>query len=362
MIMNLFNSYLLWKNKALSRFEFRKGELVLKSKPVWIQIEPTTLCNIHCAMCRTEEENREWGKLAEKDLFRCLYESGWLKYVSLLEIGGWGETFLHPQIEWFLEECSKYRNLKIRITTNGLLLTNDKILTAICKMPKITLIFSIDSADPFIYEKIRRGGSWKTLLNNINLLNKKKKEMNSGLIKNCDCLVNKMNVNDLNKMVDFALEYGFDVLSFIRVSNCEGLEVSDGLAIEAMEKAKEYAKKKKIKVYTYGKYRKKEEISRAYDDGMTWRCERPWKHMLIQMNGDVVPCCYLENYKCGATMGNILKDQFSKIWNSEKYISLRRSAFRGYPDFCDVETGGCKAKTKFTPNIKLKGIAKCREC
>jgi radical SAM protein with 4Fe4S-binding SPASM domain len=71
------------------------------------------------------------------------------------------------------------------------------------------------------------------------------------------------------------------------------------------------------------------------------------------MNGDVVPCCYLSNYKCKAVMGNIAKEPLSEIWNSNKYQELRRSAFKGYPDFCDVASGGCKAKTNFLPNVKL---------
>lgn len=352
----MLNNYSFKKNKMLNEREFKTGSLILKSKPTWIQIEPATLCNIYCMMCRTYDENKNWGKLAEPELFEHLYKTGWLKYAELLEINGWGETFLNPQIGGFLEKCKKYKNLTMQITTNGLLLNNHKILSILCELPQLILRFSIDSADLLVYEKIRRGGSWKVLMENIEMLNRIKQERGSRLMKACDCLVHRMNVNDLDKMVDFSVKYGFNSLNFMRVCHCEGLEVSDDLAIPAMERAKEYAKDKKIQLRTYGKYKDKEKIpgTGTVMEKMSWRCERPWKHVLIRIDGAVVPCCYLSNYRCNAVMGNIFKEPLSKIWNSKKYVQLRKSAYKGYPDFCDVEGGGCKAKTKFVPNVELE--------
>jgi radical SAM protein with 4Fe4S-binding SPASM domain len=333
--------------------DFLAGVPLLTSKPTWLQVEPTTLCNIHCVMCREQEHNRNWGQLAVPELFSAVYETGILDYLELLEINGWGETFLHPKIGWFLEKCTEFENFRVQITTNGLLLNNDYILDKLCRIRHMTLRFSVDSADPIIYERIRRGASWKSLTGNIRALNQKKKRLNSSLVQACDCLVNQGNINALIDMVDFALEYEFDYLCFMRVHNCPELEVSNDAALFAMEKAKNYAENKPIVVSTYERIKAREEVSQVDHTGMVWRCPRPWKHAMIGMNGNVFPCCFLANPRCRAVMGNITTESFTSIWNSEKYARLRMSAYAGYPTFCSAAIG-CSAKTKFIPNVLMK--------
>jgi radical SAM protein with 4Fe4S-binding SPASM domain len=340
------------RNKRLNHSEFIEGKLALKSVPTWLQIEPGTLCNLHCVMCRSEKENIEWGRRAVPGLFDKIVKSGWLGYLELIELNGWGETLLNADIGPFIEKCARFKDLKVQITTNGLLLDDDKIAALLCKSPNVNLIFSIDSSDPDIYERIRRGGSWKRLVSSLRALNDKRIGLKSALSKECHCLVNKLNIDRLNGMVDFAVEHEFGSLAFQRVHNCPELEVSDDLATPAMEMAVAYAKYKGIVCTMYGYRKTKEEVSKSALPGSAWRCPRPWKHMMIRSDGDVVPCCYLANYKCDSGMGNIMNEPIGKIWNSKRYIELRKSALTGYPSFCYSETGGCEAKTKFTPNIR----------
>ncbi len=351
MMQNTLLKQIYSENRNLNKTEFNAGLSALESKPIWMQIEPTTLCNIYCRMCREQVENKKWGKLADPNLFTHIYNSGWLKYLKLLDMNGWGETFLHPNIDWFLEKCAEYEHLQIQITTNGLLIGKARILDVLSNLHKVNLIFSIDSADKTSYEYIRRGASWEVLTDNLKSLNALVSRTGSGVTKECSCLVNQLNIDRLEEMVDFSLEYGFDVLTFIRIHGCPELEVPDNIAFPAMEKAEKYADTRKVRCLTYARYGEEEEISENDRRKRIWRCERPWMHMMILLDGNVVPCCYLCNFKCNAVMGNVTEMRISDIWNSEKYIELRKSAFSGYPDFCDVGINGCKAKTDFTPNV-----------
>jgi radical SAM protein with 4Fe4S-binding SPASM domain len=57
-------------------------------------------------------------------------------------------------------------------------------------------------------------------------------------------------------------------------------------------------------------------------------CNQPLTTAMILQNGDVMPCCVLEN-KYSQTMGNIMQSSLEDIWNGEKYKLFRekRSAF-----------------------------------
>jgi len=55
---------------------------------------------------------------------------------------------------------------------------------------------------------------------------------------------------------------------------------------------------------------------------VTGPCLLPWYSTYIKVNGDVIPCCYLENEDF--VMGNITSSSFAEIWNGAKYREFRR--------------------------------------
>jgi len=66
------------------------------------------------------------------------------------------------------------------------------------------------------------------------------------------------------------------------------------------------------------------------------RCPYPWQQMLVDVTGEVVPCCYWATYcNTGAPLGNTNVDTLSTIWNAEPYRELRHRVaagdLRGYP-------------------------------
>jgi MoaA/NifB/PqqE/SkfB family radical SAM enzyme len=341
-------------NASMSELEFQMANVVIENRPTWMQIEPTVVCNLHCRMCREKEDNVRPGRSADPALFDRIIESGWLKYLSLIEINGWGETFVHRGVGRFLEQCAAHDGLRVQITTNGLLLGDDDLIAALCRLPRMRLVFSIDSPDPDDYEYIRRGASYRRLTDNLDRLNRARADLSSSIETECHCLVNRLNVGRLRVMVDFARRYEFATLSFIPMHNSPDLEVSDDLAVPAMGDAASYARGQGLACNTYSRRALAAEAPLSHVvSGYVWRCPRPWKHIQILSDGAVVPCCYLSSPRSDAVMGNLMRTPLDEIWNSEKYQRLRRSAFQGYPDFCRGESGGCAAKTSFAPNVRL---------
>jgi radical SAM protein with 4Fe4S-binding SPASM domain len=53
-------------------------------------------------------------------------------------------------------------------------------------------------------------------------------------------------------------------------------------------------------------------------------CAYPWQQMVIDLTGEVVPCCFWSGYaNSGKPLGNTNKDTLDEIWNGEGYRELR---------------------------------------
>lgn len=66
------------------------------------------------------------------------------------------------------------------------------------------------------------------------------------------------------------------------------------------------------------------DLERYYRDpsfpGLVEQCVLPWLDMLIQPNGDVIPCDEL-----GLVMGNVYQQEVRRIWNNDRYRGFRRN-------------------------------------
>lgn len=54
-------------------------------------------------------------------------------------------------------------------------------------------------------------------------------------------------------------------------------------------------------------------------------CAYPWQQFIIDLTGEVVPCCYWSGYgNSGKPLGNTNANTLEEIWNGEEYVELRR--------------------------------------
>lgn len=117
------------------------GEILPLKMPLMIQIQITNLCNFRCFYCsgsRTPAERRKEGleltHMPYDDYKRCIdgiAKSGGTRVLNLL---GWGEPLLHPNIVDMVRYAKEKKVAQlVRIITNGSLLTpemSDKLIDA----------------------------------------------------------------------------------------------------------------------------------------------------------------------------------------------------------------------------------------
>lgn len=57
-------------------------------------------------------------------------------------------------------------------------------------------------------------------------------------------------------------------------------------------------------------------------------CAYPWQQMIVDLTGEVVPCCFWSGYgNTGKPLGNTNINTIDEIWNNENYQALRKANF-----------------------------------
>jgi len=190
------NEYIKLKNILLNEYELANKQITLKSYPRKIRLELTHKCNVSCIMCKVKNDYYDISDKEIKDLLEIM------PYIQELTIQG-GEIFLDLRLNSILDSIIKYQPSKITVITNGLLL-NEFWLEKLSKT-NIELTFSIDSQKKDIYEKIRIGGKFETLIDRLKMAAKFLK--NKRMILNM--VVMRCNYKEIEDMIRFASAYGF---------------------------------------------------------------------------------------------------------------------------------------------------------
>ncbi len=193
-------------NIFLNEAEILEKKTILKSKPRELAITLTMKCNLRCIMCENGYDHQY-----EIDEKTYEYLVKIMPYLEKIELKG-GEVFLYKNFKELLMLANKY-NVNQVILTNGLLL-NKEIISFLSKN-RVFLSISIDAADKEMYEKIRSGGKFEKLLENLEIL-KNLKNKNKNFKYSMSSVLMSVNYDKVSELVDFAKFYKFDFISFLK--------------------------------------------------------------------------------------------------------------------------------------------------
>lgn len=275
----------------------------LTSWPKQIAIETYNVCNLRCIMCPYPKMTRPKTKMS-MSLFQ--------KIVDDASENGFTEINLTLYSEPLLDDLlfqriayAKSKGLKVGLTSNGTLLTSDKI-EKILESRLDWIFFSIDSENKEYYENIRVGANFEQTCINIRKLIKqrKKKNVNKPLIIIHSTVLTKENLR-ASKLLTSILT-GADHFTM-------------ALADSRMEKKFSFARKSFFKPYKLRLY----------------PCPILWTAYSVISNGKVPFCC--KDYNCSIELGDLNKQTIMEIWNSDKLNRIKELHLRGEGDkieFC----------------------------
>ncbi|MFH1453369.1 MAG: radical SAM protein [Armatimonadota bacterium] len=341
-------------NEKLNKQETKEGKLVLESYPQELWLSVTNKCNLNCAHCKIGRPEKEPFKAAGRaDMDRALFDKIKRQVFPFIGKVIFGGTELSEQLfckDWdhIFEETSRFP-LDIHIITNGTLLTEERIRKFVER--EVVLSVSIESCKPQLYESVR-GKFHGRIFELVKYGNELKKKLgkDKAVIKFGVTLF-KDNIYELPELLTFAKELGVEEINTGHLCPQYEFQREQSLVYhkDTYNNIYDVAKDKASKLGIYLDLPPKFYIPRINEDTFHKRktgskCFWPWTAASIDQHGKVTPCC-----GSGSVMGNIAKDDFTKIWNSRKYKSLRKTVNTDTPpDYCRdcaVRTDGVISNT-----------------
>lgn len=321
-------------NKRLNDEEIQQGKIKLDSFMRSLIVTLSSRCNIDCIMC--EVKRTKWD-IPQKRIQEIIELFPYLESVS------WqgGEPFLLEYFEEIFDQASRYADLKQTIVTNGILITE----TWAEKLVKnsVELTFSIDGITKDVYEPIRVGAKFDDVICSLKMIREARNKYDSGRMSlRLHVVIMKSNYHQLEDLVDFAKEYGFNAVHII--SMWGNLDSEENIFYRQekepldyirniREKLEEKAKRYNIHLLnalpntpdlSNGSLPSNDTSSSKEANNKRLLCYLPWQQLNIDPGGGVRPGC-----TCLKTVGSILESSIKDLWNNEPMQEYRGKILEG---------------------------------
>jgi MoaA/NifB/PqqE/SkfB family radical SAM enzyme len=295
-----------------------------------LAIELTTYCNLNCKWCYRHDPNYKFilnKKLPVEKLEKIVKNTE--GRFRMVHPGGLGEPLLYPHLS---EAINLTKNLsdKIKITTNGTLLTKELIT----EMVQSGLTHIEVSIDAFTEEKNRefRGSRLRDLVEKLVYISE-----NTDLHLQINSVVANINIDSLENLVD-ALKDAKNIniihtIPLFETEQCrrEGIKrVSDKVYKNLLTGIRKGIEKYNL---DWKMFPTPEGV--ALDPVMEMKrkkniCFTCFEDPYISVNGELLPCGRQKIYGgVDATVG------FEKAWNHPKLLEFREKMLKGdYPELC----------------------------
>ncbi|MBW1853597.1 MAG: radical SAM protein [Deltaproteobacteria bacterium] len=285
--------------------------------PSQAQIEITNRCNLTCKMCP-----RDYFNLLKEDMpletFKKIVDR--LENITLLTLTGWGEPLVHPHIFEMITYC-KERSHKVKLTTNGTLLTSEMRQRVFSSgLDEITI--SLES----INKASEVGHTNLDVLQHIKDLAKERQD-NIPTI-SLQATLHKGRGQDVYEVIRFGKEAGVQRINLGRLDvrlneNLERPSAQEEISI--LREADRLGRELGIRVDSIqyalfdGFERTTYKILKSVLHRFGKYCLRLYDYVYINQKAEVTPCCGMPTYG----MGNILEKGLGEIWKSKEYQYFR---------------------------------------
>ncbi len=310
----------------------------LLSAPLTVNWSLSYRCNFTCRHCYSRTWTGE--PLALENVLRVvdlLREKG----VVFVNFGG-GEPLIDSRI-YEVAAAAGSAGLKVTMNSNGYLLNGDEA-ARIAEAGFHSVGISIDSPSREVHDRFRNmEGSFDRAVQALSHLR------DAGIRTTVSCVINRNNVENWEGMVDICRDHGAGIL-YLHNYKCSGMG-----KVNMEELDLEPPRWERFYRYALEVRNRVSDVTISFDDpimaalpgynpetavpGST--CGKLSLH--VAPNGDITPCGFIP-----AVIGNILRDDFDRIWfHSPILEAMRSKSPQGKCDGCSSYEsclGGCTAR------------------
>ncbi|MGD0335609.1 MAG: radical SAM protein [Candidatus Omnitrophota bacterium] len=302
----------------------------------YIKVRLTTECNCSCDMCSWKTKTEELSFSVVKRLL----DQAKLLNIKTISFTG-GEPTLHKEFYNLIGYVKKH-GFSLSVSTNGNI--GNKGLVYLSKFADFVDI-SLNSHKEELDDKIKgKTGAFMRSMHSIINLNKLSKNIKIHV----NVTVRPDNLRDINKIVPFLSKYihsisftlidiSMNKLKYLRPSKEQLLYfyfvevplilkecINNGVEVKITPFFKEFpAFSDNQKVMRSNKYYAGK-LKSVFQSGPSEDCEIKRKQLRINSDGEVSPCCYLDDYP--VNLGNIYNEGLIDIVTSDKYFDFISSA------------------------------------
>jgi radical SAM protein with 4Fe4S-binding SPASM domain len=331
---------------------------IIKNKqfvgPESVMVDLAKNCNLNCLFCPYHSFFRKKKKEKLTDILPIGVVKNFLNDchkldVKTIHIVSAGEPFLYPKIDEVINFAFE-KGLKIFMNTNGIF-EGDKIKLA----PKVKFFnFNLNAASKETYEilqDVKKRGYFYKAVKNIKKIDRLRKRHGLKMILEVNYIVNKYNYREIEDFIALGKKIGIDRI-YLRVMSRNAHNKSLILGREDVIKFRAILKKmlenapdvpvmnirEMYNIFGDTSFLKSGQNRKKYKEESCRvdHCYMGWLGSYVDVNGDVYVCCRRQAKK--ERIGNIRKQRFFDIWNSEKFEILRKK----YKEDIDTRKGEWK--------------------
>ena len=297
-------------------------------QPTSVQIEVTNNCNLLCIHCgRTNLSNLESIGGMTLDKFQHVFKQ--FPHLRSVSLFGHGEPLmagdLFPILDWIRE--TKGPRFKVSITTNGILLKNQKQVDKMVEAG-VRLTVSLDATTPEVYEATVVAKSFHKVINGMERLKKAVDEQ--GYKWALNFVIMNENVEQISDIVRLGHKYGARKIN-LGEQNFYG---AGGRKSDAFIKHAEAVRKNVEEALALGKELGVNVVFNRRDKHV-WPehntfvpCKYLWSLPFITWDGYVCLCC-ARPYPKIHHFGNVFEKTFQEIWFGDEYATFREDVANG---------------------------------
>jgi MoaA/NifB/PqqE/SkfB family radical SAM enzyme len=341
--------YYSWMLRDISmRRRFAIFRWMMKNKGLWgpyplySKIEITQKCNLKCPQCFRTTDGLTSGKEMSYEQFTEVIDK---LGPAMAEVWthGFGEPLAHPDFIDMMRYVRK-KGMVWGLATNGTLFNRHNLLEMMELQPT-NIRFSIDAADPEIFEMQRPPAKLKDVHANFltikglrdDMYPKKRKwrYIKKQPLVSIYSVISRNTVDQIPKLVQLSKDWGADYISFSDMTwnNEYGTSTSD----TGLGTTMSWWEMMQLRL----PYRADKTVQFSFPNRMVRPCAYPKMHAYIDADGEVYPCTCtpaLEPPEI-VPIGNIFEvDDITEIYQSDKWNQFRE--FSAKPFLQDVSSMG----------------------
>lgn len=203
------------KREKVNRNKYELIEIPERQFPESIAPAVDITCNLSCTSCRKQVLS---DISSDRELYVEIILNDIVKLPTRFLINTIGEPFSSKYCKKILNDKRTLNRKQMGIYSNGTLLSKKKLDDLIDHFSELDIAISIDAATKKTYEKIRRGGKWENLIENLRYICSCRK-MGRVSYFQINFVVQKDNVFEMQKFVDWAKQLQCDRVVMNAIEN-----------------------------------------------------------------------------------------------------------------------------------------------